>query len=204
MKLVRSNGEFCWPYYAKYACFPLSRFCAGICLWLFIIYTYLQYYKRYKLTLEGIPVNLRFWLNTCGWSPVLNEVGGILTSTFNRSITVLTRRSPMNIPSPPPLADPINNSTHAEEIHTQTTITLTIPISDLVYQKNCYLTTVDLTNACTSIGDFTFYHCASITSIRLPEGCREIGWSAFNGCGGLRELEVGGCLRRIGNRCFMG
>ncbi|GMH98181.1 hypothetical protein TrST_g832 [Triparma strigata] len=89
-----------------------------------------------------------------------------------------------------------------EEIVQSITVTASIP--DLYYQNNATLTSVDISNACVSLGDFCFYHCTGVRTIRVPEGCREIGWSAFNGCAALSKLEVGMFLRRIGNRAFMG
>ena len=57
----------------------------------------------------------------------------------------------------------------------------------------CYkLTSIDIPEGVTSIGDNAFYYCTGITSIDLPDSVTNIGAMAFYGCSSLTTVNYRG------------
>ena len=52
------------------------------------------------------------------------------------------------------------------------------------------LTSLNLPDGITEIGDRAFYDCSGLTSLTLPAGITSIGRGAFNGCSGLTSLTL--------------
>jgi len=54
------------------------------------------------------------------------------------------------------------------------------------YSTRSTITTVNIGNGVTIIGNCAFYGCSSLTSVTIPNSVTSIGGSAFNGCTSLR------------------
>lgn len=67
------------------------------------------------------------------------------------------------------------------------------------------ITTVDIPEGVTSIGDYAFYGCTHLTSVSLPSTLRHIGKGAFAGCTALLALDLSEtAVTDIPDRCFAG
>lgn len=64
------------------------------------------------------------------------------------------------------------------------------------------LTTVELGNGVTSVGDNAFSKCTALTSINIGDGVTSIGKNAFNGCTALTNANIGSGA--IGESAFNG
>lgn len=53
------------------------------------------------------------------------------------------------------------------------------------------LTTVELGNSVTSVGDNAFSKCTALTSVNIGDGVTSIGKNAFNGCTALTNANIG-------------
>lgn len=53
------------------------------------------------------------------------------------------------------------------------------------------LTTVELGNSVTSVGDNAFFKCTALTSVNIGDGVTSIGKNAFNGCTALTNANIG-------------
>ena len=53
-----------------------------------------------------------------------------------------------------------------------------------------YLTSINIPNSVTTIGEGAFYGCDSLTSINIPDSVTTIGDSAFNGCSSLTSITI--------------
>ena len=71
--------------------------------------------------------------------------------------------------------------------------------------KDCEnLTSIDLPDGLTSIGDDTFIGCSSLISIDLPEGVTTTGHGAFQGCSSLTNIALPDGLTSIEEYAFSG
>ena len=66
------------------------------------------------------------------------------------------------------------------------------------------LTSVDIPNSVTSIGDYAFADCTGLTSVTIPNSVTSIGVGAFNGCSSLTSVTLGKSVTTIGNSAFRG
>lgn len=59
------------------------------------------------------------------------------------------------------------------------------------------LTTVDIPDNITLIGDGTFLGCVNLTNVVIPDSITDIGKSAFRGCSKLKNIHVPASLKRV-------
>jgi len=70
---------------------------------------------------------------------------------------------------------------------------------------NCTgLTTCTIGDGVTSIGSNAFFNCISLTSVNIPDGVISIGYQTFCNCTGLTSCTIGSGVTTIGNNAFDG
>ena len=58
------------------------------------------------------------------------------------------------------------------------------------FRDNTSITSIEIPNSVTSIGDEAFWNCDGLTSIEIPNSVTSIGDYAFNGCTSLNDLRI--------------
>ena len=66
------------------------------------------------------------------------------------------------------------------------------------------LTSIEIPNSVTSIGQYAFQNCTGLTSIEIPSSVTSIGYGAFSGCTGLSSIVIPNSVTYIGERAFSG
>lgn len=66
----------------------------------------------------------------------------------------------------------------------------------------CGLTSVEIPNSVTSISDRAFMNCSSLTSVEIPNSVTSISSSAFSGCSSLTTVEIPNSVTSIGTSAF--
>ena len=61
-----------------------------------------------------------------------------------------------------------------------------------------YVTSVEIPNTVTRIGDYAFYHCYDMASIEIPDAVVTIGQYAFSSCSDLASVEIPSSVTSIG------
>ena len=70
---------------------------------------------------------------------------------------------------------------------------------------NCSsLTSVEIPDSVTSVGDYAFYNCSSLTSVEIPDSVTSLGNYAFYQCSSLTSVEIGDSVTSIGSWAFYG
>ena len=64
------------------------------------------------------------------------------------------------------------------------------------------VTSVNIPNGVTSIGDYAFDDCANLTSITIPNSVTNIGNSVFDGCTNLANITIPDSVTSIGKYAF--
>ena len=64
------------------------------------------------------------------------------------------------------------------------------------------MTSINIPDSVTSIGDGAFYGCSGLTSVSIPDSVTQIGGSAFYGCSGLTSINIPDSVTSIGNYAF--
>ena len=64
------------------------------------------------------------------------------------------------------------------------------------------ISSLEILNTVTSIGNYAFYNCSKLTSITIPEGVTTIGDYAFYNCSALTSVTIGKSVTSIGNYAF--
>ena len=64
------------------------------------------------------------------------------------------------------------------------------------------ITSIEIPNSVTSIGDDAFSGCTSLTSIEIPNSVTSIGSYAFSGCTSLTSIEIPNSVTSIGDNAF--
>ena len=70
----------------------------------------------------------------------------------------------------------------------------------------CYgmsnLTSIEIPNSVTSIGDYAFRGCTGLTSVTIPNSVKSIGYMAFLDCRGLTSITIPNSVTSIGDVPF--
>ena len=73
------------------------------------------------------------------------------------------------------------------------------------YFQNCSsLTSINIPESVTSIGEYTFQNCSGLTSINIPKGVTSIRSSTFYGCSSLKSISIPESVTSIGYEAFRG
>ena len=64
------------------------------------------------------------------------------------------------------------------------------------------ITSVNIPNTVTTIGNSTFNSCSALTSITIPSGVTSIGQNAFNSCSSLTSITIPSGVTSIGQNAF--
>jgi hypothetical protein len=64
------------------------------------------------------------------------------------------------------------------------------------------ITTVDIPQSVTTIGNQTFRDCSGLTSVNIPNSVTSIGGSAFFGCNGLTSITIPNSVTKIDGQAF--
>ncbi|MBR5787612.1 MAG: leucine-rich repeat protein, partial [Muribaculaceae bacterium] len=75
-------------------------------------------------------------------------------------------------------------------------------IGDYAFSNCSSLTSVIIGNSVTSIGEGAFVYCSSLTSIQIPNSVTSIGEWALGYCSSLTSIEIGNSVTSIGNNAF--
>ena len=67
---------------------------------------------------------------------------------------------------------------------------------------NCSLTSIEIPNSVTSIGDHAVSYCSSLTSIEIGNSVTSIGDYAFECCSSMTSFEIGNSVTSIGVCAF--
>ncbi len=76
-------------------------------------------------------------------------------------------------------------------------------IGDHAFKKCKGLTSIDIPDSVTSIGDDAFQHCTGLTSVDIPDSVTSIGDYAFSGCTGLTSIDIPDSVKSIGGAAFI-
>ncbi len=70
---------------------------------------------------------------------------------------------------------------------------------------NCTsLTSIEISDSVTGIGNNAFSGCTGLTSIEIPDSVTSIGYNAFYGCTGLTNITIPDSVTSIGSSAFYG
>ena len=75
-------------------------------------------------------------------------------------------------------------------------------IADNVFHNCSGLTSIEIPNSVTSIGNYAFDDCTGLKSVRMGNGITSIGERAFYNCSGLTSIEIPNSVTRIGGYAF--
>lgn len=75
-------------------------------------------------------------------------------------------------------------------------------IGDGAFYGCSSLTSITIPNSVTSISDRTFYYCSSLTSITIPNSVTSIGDHAFYSCSSLTSITIPNSVTFIGDGAF--
>lgn len=68
--------------------------------------------------------------------------------------------------------------------------------------SRCPITSIELPDTVTTIGQSAFYQSTNLTSITIPNSVTSIGQGAFNGCTGLTSLDIPDSVTYIATEAF--
>ena len=68
--------------------------------------------------------------------------------------------------------------------------------------KNSTITSIEIPDSVTVIGNSAFYGCADLTAVVIPDGVESIGDRAFQDCNGLVEVVIPDSVTSIGASAF--
>ena len=64
------------------------------------------------------------------------------------------------------------------------------------------ITTLNIPDGTTQIGQYAFYYCSKLTSVEIPNSVTSIGNSAFSSCNKLTSITIPDSVTSIGNSAF--
>ncbi|MBD5373502.1 MAG: leucine-rich repeat domain-containing protein, partial [Bacteroides sp.] len=70
------------------------------------------------------------------------------------------------------------------------------------FRRCTSLTSVDIPNSVTEIGNNAFEECTSLTSVDIPNSITEIDKEAFQGCSSLTFVTIPNSVTKIGEKAF--
>lgn len=73
---------------------------------------------------------------------------------------------------------------------------------DLINLIERDITTLNIPDGTTKIGDYAFYYCGTLTNVTIPDSVTEIGNYAFQYCKALTEATIGNGVTSIGYYTF--
>ena len=88
------------------------------------------------------------------------------------------------------------------ELVTQANITIATKINAYAFSDCSSLTSIEIPDTVTSIGEDAFRNCTSLTSIEIPDSVTSIGYEAFLYCSSLTSVVIGDNVTSIGDRAF--
>ena len=72
------------------------------------------------------------------------------------------------------------------------------------FYDNDTITSIEIPDSVTSIGNLAFAYCSSLTSIEIPDSVTSIGGDAFSGCSSLASITIPNSVTSIGSYAFAG
>ncbi len=97
----------------------------------------------------------------------------------------------------------LDTSTRVLKISGTGAMTNYLSDSDSPWKSNSYyISTVEISNGVTSIGDNAFYGCYFLTSVSIGNSVTSIGSSAFNECSGITSITIPNSVTSIKDRAF--
>ena len=77
-------------------------------------------------------------------------------------------------------------------------------IGDSAFDGCSRLTSITIPDGVTSIGERAFYNCSKLASVMIGDGVTSIGWDAFYRCSSLTSITIPDGVTRIDNSAFRG
>ncbi len=75
-------------------------------------------------------------------------------------------------------------------------------IYDKTFRRNYTLTSIELPDTLTEIGEQAFEHCSYLASVNIPDNLTSIGKEAFYNCSRLKEITIPKSVTFIGKSAF--
>ena len=66
------------------------------------------------------------------------------------------------------------------------------------------LTSINIPDSVTTIGNHAFHNCKSLTSINISNGVMSIGDNAFEGCVSLKSIKIPNSVTKYWGLCIWG
>ena len=112
-----------------------------------------------------------------------------------------------NITSSTELTCEVTSSFYSGAVHIPSTVTYngnTFEVTSIGNNAfyDCNLTSINIPNSVTSIGEYAFTGCSALTSINIPNSVTSIGNNAFERCSGLISLTIPESVTSIGDYAF--
>ena len=168
-------------------------------------------YRRTK-TLNGVTTNMgeysavtkEIGSQSCGADVRRQWVKTDNTECVNelaKAILTLNDDSKVEIPGSGELTSAETKAYSATTTNVEITTACT-GIGDWAFFEYRSLASVIIPDSVTSIGNYAFYACSSLTSVTIPDSVTSIGDMAFGLCSVLASVTIGSGITSIGNSVF--